>query len=183
MDENIPPRSSRKRGTSSDHQGDTSSAAGPITPRKSRYAVDDPGDRIECSGKYCKSCSGALIADCVALCCCPCALLNLLTLAFIKVPWMVGRKCLGLGKSKGQKRKSKRGSSSIDGDDQHLRHHRRCEVEREIEERMPEISPDQMECVSARLEAEMVWLELHQIGHLGFGRLSFSGMQSLGMAS
>ncbi|BFG26892.1 hypothetical protein CerSpe_131660 [Prunus speciosa] len=181
MDEINPPRSSRKRGTSPDHQGDTSSAAGHTTPRKSRYAVDDAGDRIECSGKYCKSCSGALIADCVALCCCPCALLNLLTLAFVKVPWMVGRKCLGLGKSKGQKRKSKRKCSSIDDDDDH--HHRQCEVEREEEERMPEISSDQMECVSARLEAERVWLELYQIGHLGFGRVSFSGMQSLGKAN
>ncbi|BBH00417.1 hypothetical protein Prudu_010396 [Prunus dulcis] len=135
--------------------GDTSSAARPTTPRESRYAVDDAGDRIECSGKYCKSCSGALIADCVALCCCPCALLNLLTLAFVKVPWMVGRKCLGLGKSKGQKRKSKRKCSSIDDDDDH---HQR-EVERKEEERMPEISSDQMECVSARLEAERRLIE------------------------
>lgn len=33
------------------------------------------------------------------------------------------------------------------------------------------------ECVSARFEAERVWLELYQIGHLGFGRLSFTGIQ------
>ena len=26
-------------------------------------------------------------------------------------------------------------------------------------------------------EAERVWLELYQIGHLGFGRVSFTGIQ------
>lgn len=29
-------------------------------------------------------------------------------------------------------------------------------------------------------EAEKVWLELYQVGHLGFGRVSFTGIQSLG---
>ncbi|KAF3525515.1 hypothetical protein F2Q69_00046888 [Brassica cretica] len=29
---------------------------------------------------------------------------------------------------------------------------------------------------SARVEAERVWLELYQIGHLGFGRVSFTGI-------
>ncbi|KAJ4882813.1 Uncharacterized protein Rs2_32906 [Raphanus sativus] len=31
--------------------------------------------------------------------------------------------------------------------------------------------------ISARVEAERVWLELYQIGHLGFGRVSFTGIQ------
>lgn len=31
-----------------------------------------------------------------------------------------------------------------------------------------------------REEADRVWLELYQLGHLGFGRVSFSGNQSLG---
>jgi len=30
--------------------------------------------------------------------------------------------------------------------------------------------------ISARVEAERVWLELYQIGHLGFGRVSFTGI-------
>ena len=30
--------------------------------------------------------------------------------------------------------------------------------------------------ISARDEAERVWLELYQIGHLGFGRVSFTGI-------
>ncbi|KAM1565649.1 hypothetical protein ACFX1Z_044427 [Malus domestica] len=199
MDENNPPRASRNHhgssssssstSGSSDHRGEchTSSTGSTTTPaRKSRYgyAVDDgAGDRIECTGRFCKSCSGALIADCVALCCCPCALVNFLTLAFVKVPWMVGRKCLGLGKKKGQKREKRRkckgGRSSKRGIE--------WVVERGEEEgKVPEISwrggdgEEEMECDSARQEAERMWLELYQIGHLGFGRVSFTGIQSLG---
>ena len=33
---------------------------------------------------------------------------------------------------------------------------------------------------SGRFEEEKIWLELYQIGHLGFGRLSCSELQSLG---
>ncbi|KAK1410102.1 hypothetical protein QVD17_36635 [Tagetes erecta] len=33
---------------------------------------------------------------------------------------------------------------------------------------------------SARFEAERVWLELYKVDHLGFGRVSFNGIQSLG---
>ncbi|KAM1075891.1 hypothetical protein PS2_023211 [Malus domestica] len=199
MDDNNPPRalrnhhgssssSSSSSSESSDHRGacHTSSAGHTTTPaRKSRYAADDAvGDRIECTGRYCKSCSGTLIADCVALCCCPCAVVNFLTLAFVKVPWMVGRKCLGLGKKKGQKRENKRrkckgGGSSKSGIE--------WVVERGEEERkQPEVSrrsgygEEETECGGARLEAERVWLELYQIGHLGFGRVSFTGTQSLG---
>ncbi|KAM1304573.1 hypothetical protein ACFX2F_022220 [Malus domestica] len=90
MDENNPPRASRNHhGSSSsssstsgsfDHRREchTSSTRSTTTPaRKNRYgyAVDDcAGDRIKCTGKYCKSCSGVLIVDCVAFYCCPCAL-------------------------------------------------------------------------------------------------------------
>ncbi|XP_009377227.2 uncharacterized protein LOC103965862 [Pyrus x bretschneideri] len=199
MDDNNPPRalrnhhgssssSSSSSSESSDHRGACHmSSAGHTTTatRKSRYAVDDAaGDRIECTGSYCKSCCGALIADCVALCCCPCAVVNFLTLAFVKVPWMVGRKCLGLGKRKGQKRENKRRKCKEGGSSK-----RGIEwvVERGEEEgKIPEVSrrggygEEETECGGARLEAERVWLELYQIGHLGFGRVSFTGTQSLG---
>ncbi|KAM1470456.1 hypothetical protein ACFX11_041173 [Malus domestica] len=90
MDENNPPRASRNHhrssslssstSGSSDHHREchTSSTGSTKTPaRKCRYmyAVDDGAeDWIECTGRYCKSCSGVLIADCVELYCCPCAL-------------------------------------------------------------------------------------------------------------
>ncbi|XVF58063.1 hypothetical protein PTKIN_Ptkin07bG0032600 [Pterospermum kingtungense] len=150
--------------------------------RKNRYAIDEGGDFVECSGKYCKSCTAGVIADCVALCCCPCALLNLLTFALVKVPWKIGRKCLGLGEKK--KRKCKKNTiSSIsiphngnesDGD---LGEKVRVEDEGNYMWRFStEEGEEEMGNFSARFEADQkVWLELYQVGHLGFGRVSFSG--------
>ncbi|XVF14092.1 hypothetical protein REPUB_Repub09cG0027400 [Reevesia pubescens] len=156
--------------------------AGPTRRKKSsRYAIDEAnGDLIECSGKYCRSCIAGVIADCVALCCCPCALLNFLTLTLVKVPWKIGRRCLGLGKKK-RKCKKSCGSNNNEGEndedeknqfgDENLRERIR------VEEGMWEFSTqEEMGNFSARFEAERVWFELYQVGHMGFGRVSFSGI-------
>ncbi|KAL0450670.1 UNVERIFIED_CONTAM: hypothetical protein Slati_1623400 [Sesamum latifolium] len=75
-----------------------------VKPCRRRHAVEeDGGDPVACTGKSCQSCTG-VIADCVAVCCCPCAVVNILALAFFKLPWAVARKCLG-----GRKKKSRRG--------------------------------------------------------------------------
>ncbi|OMO59165.1 hypothetical protein CCACVL1_25035 [Corchorus capsularis] len=165
--------------------------------RKGRYAVDEGGEVIECSGKYCRSCTAGVIADCVALCCCPCALFNLLTLALVKVPWKMGRKCLGLGKKKRKKlemkRKCKKNSESSVNGDHHQFGNLNLRERVRLEEGMWEISTvfgddfgeeefeqeeldEEMGNFSARFEAERVWLELYQVGHLGFGRVSFTGI-------
>ncbi|EEF37671.1 uncharacterized protein LOC8289803 [Ricinus communis] len=203
MEENPPRVSRNKDGT---HDAASKGGGGPTTRRKNRYntssTVDEGGDLIECSGKYCRSCTAGLIADCVALCCCPCALVNLLALAFVKVPWMVGRKCLGRVKKKRKssstrkKRKCKKScslevteaqghdqsnTSADDGRDGNLKY-------RGAEDGILEIVIDGFGeeddetshggGVSARFEAvEKVWLELYQDGHLGFGRVSFTGTQ------
>ncbi|KAL4355283.1 hypothetical protein GQ457_06G041350 [Hibiscus cannabinus] len=152
--------------------------------KKDEAAIDESGDLIKCSGKYCRSCTAGVIADCVALCCCPCALLNLLTLALVKVPWKVGRRCLGFGKKKKKKKRNR------------VEMERKCkkkccdcsEIEttssgkmREfstvfgVEEEEEEEGKQEIGNFSARFEAEKVWLELYQVGHLGFGRVSFTG--------
>ncbi|EOA31836.1 hypothetical protein CARUB_v10015061mg [Capsella rubella] len=150
-------------------------------------AVEAP----RCSGKRCRSWAAAAIADCVALCCCPCAVVNLLTLAFVKVPWMIGRKCIGRsGRSKKRRKKVNRfhersaemvgggccGGGDGDGDGELDDH--RFVVERDGSLTKEEDKTASLEetRISARVEAERVWLELYQIGHLGFGRLSFSGI-------
>ncbi|GAV74645.1 hypothetical protein CFOL_v3_18125 [Cephalotus follicularis] len=157
------------------------------TRKTSRYTVDqDSGDLIDCSGRYCKSCTAGLVADCVALCCCPCAVLNILAFAFVKVPYMVGRRCLGLGNKKGKRlemqrkcRKSSRscneGGEFVLERDGNLRKGRVNEGMSNIESGFNE--EEQMGSISARCEAERVWLELYQVGHLGFGRVSFTGIQ------
>ncbi|KAD5961121.1 hypothetical protein R6Q59_014107 [Mikania micrantha] len=149
-----------------------------INKRCSRNAVED-GQAVGCSGKSCRSCTGGVIADCVAVCCCPCAVVNFFTLAFLKLPWMMGRKCLGhLGKKRKKKKLTNEGKDGIsrkeegqNGDIGKVT----TIVEVEVED------GESGSCKhSARFEAERVWLELYKVDNLGFGRVSFSGIQSLG---
>lgn len=177
-----------------------SSRAGP-TGKKHRYAVDDEDDtedQVDCSGRSCRSCTAGMLADCVALCCCPCAVVNFLTLAFLKVPWMVGRRCLGKGKKKFRKRLEKRKTKCCERNESNNNVgvgnviSRKEELELELQLEMNgalEIESSSFGFVeeeqkdnnySARFEAEKVWLELYQVGHLGFGRVSYTGIQSLG---
>ncbi|GFY87196.1 hypothetical protein Acr_05g0008350 [Actinidia rufa] len=137
------------------------------TEKHCRCPADDSGDPIKCSGKNCRSCIAGLVADCVAVCCCPCAVVSFFALAFLKAPWMMGRRCLGIGKKKRRRPENeikceKSGSDSVDMDG------------------ISEIGTGLEGNLSARFEAERVWLELYQLGHLGFGRVSFTGIPSQG---
>lgn len=168
-----------------------SSRAGP-TGKQHRYAVDDEEDQVECSGRSCRSCTAGMLADCVALCCCPCAVVNFLTLAFLKVPWMVGRRCLGKGKKKFRKRLEKRKTKCCERSESNnnvgvgnvISRKEELELEGALEIESSSfgfVGEEQKDNnYSARFEAEKVWLELYQVGHLGFGRVSYTGIQSLG---
>ncbi|KAI3409186.1 uncharacterized protein J3R85_019627 [Psidium guajava] len=150
--------------------------------RRSRFAgADDEGgdggegsaggDPIECSGERCRSCTAGVVADCAAVCCCcPCAVVNLLALALVRVPYLVGRRCLARKKKVKKKRKCGRagGGSS--------------ERERIVEEGMREsvYGFGFEEGLGDGLEVERsAWLdlELYEVGHLSFGRVSFTGVQ------
>ncbi|XP_010550136.1 PREDICTED: uncharacterized protein LOC104821080 [Tarenaya hassleriana] len=140
----------------------------------------DDGDGVKCSGKKCRSAAAAAIADCVALCCCPCAVVNLLTLAFVKVPWMIGRRCLGGGRV--GRRRRRRGEdgfrrATAEGEDDHSFVVERDGSLTKEEDKTASFGAEDEDRISARVEAERVWLELYQIGHLGFGRVSFTGIQ------
>lgn len=189
--------------------------------RRRHYNHNTHGGEVKCCGKRYRSWAAAAIADCVALCCCPCAIINLLTLAFVKVPWMIGRRCLGGGRKNKKKRKllhRRQRRGKINGGDEfhhhHNNHHRRFETtdgdekcgcgggggcygggdyddHRFVVERDGSLTKEEEDGkttsfkggdhdesrISARVEAERVWLELYQIGHLGFGRVSFTGIQ------
>ncbi|XP_076957983.1 uncharacterized protein LOC143633593 [Bidens hawaiensis] len=144
-----------------------------VTRRKHGHPVEVTGDpEAGCSGKSCRSCTAAVIADCVAVCCCPCAVVNIFTLTFFKLPWMIGRKCLNLGNKKRNKLKQKhiekdnKDPSVISRKDEGLETKIENVVKGEEEE-------------SARVDAEKVWLEMYKVDQLGFGRVSFTGIQSL----
>ena len=117
---------------------------------------------FKCSGRACRSTAGGVIADCVALCCCPCAAVNILTLAFIKVPYKVGKKCV---RKMWRKRK-------LHVDYKEGEREREVSVGWKLEiERL-----ERRESWEIEEEAERVWQELYeQLGHVGFGRVSFTG--------
>lgn len=148
--------------------------------RRRRFAVDDGADLIDCSGKHCRSCTAGLIADCVAVCCCPCSVVSFLALALVKLPWMVGRRTLQHARKK-WKMKSLRRRGEVDGGPAA----NTGGTPANRDEKMPEISPafggEQADTgnLSARYEAERIWLQLYQVGQLGFGRVSFTGNSSL----
>ncbi|KVI09164.1 uncharacterized protein LOC112511244 [Cynara cardunculus var. scolymus] len=139
-----------------------------------RSGVAEEGGGAECSGKSCRSCSARAIADCVAVCCCPCAVVNFFTLTFLKLPWMMGRKCLANNKKKRKKKKLKdvgvsRNEQEEDG-----------ALGKATAIGGGESEEGSHNKYSARFEAEKVWLELYRVDNLGFGRVSFNGIQSLG---
>ncbi|XP_059624715.1 uncharacterized protein LOC132267592 [Cornus florida] len=166
--EESPPRVPRKEGS---HK---SSKMGATRRNNHRCdSLDDAGDSsIKCSGKHCRSCTGGLIADCVALCCCPCAVVTFLGLAFVKAPWMMGKRCLGFGKKKRKCGKSH--VAEIDG----IPGMGRADVGNSEIVTSGFQDEEQNDTLS---EEEGVWLELYELGHLSFGRVSFSGgIQSQG---
>ncbi|KAL6587474.1 hypothetical protein OROMI_000452 [Orobanche minor] len=73
-----------------------------VEEEEEREAVDPAG---ACTGRSCRSCTAGAIADCVAVCCCPCAVVSLLALAFVKLPWAVARKCLGGRRKRNRRRR------------------------------------------------------------------------------
>lgn len=178
MEENLP-RVSHKYGaqetvtTGNSGSGVVGSGGGGPTPtrKKSRY---DEDDAVECGDRNrhrrrdsCGSCSAALIADCVALCCCPCAVVNLLTLALVKVPWKIGRRCLGRRKKAETKRKCGKCEEYSSG----------FGIGGAEEDGIMEILSAFDGGEGEMYAAEKVWLELYEVGRLGFGRVSFTGVE------
>ncbi|XP_068641769.1 uncharacterized protein [Aristolochia californica] len=168
--------------------GSTSEASKNVVTRRERFSADENEDLVDCSGKSCRSCSGNVLADCVAVCCCPCAVVNLLVLAFIKVPWAAGKRCVGVLKRKRRVEgwKSKRKIRGIERAESRVQEDRdsRKKVEGKGDLQFPlgskretetEEYEWQVENFCAGRDAERVWMELYQIGHLGFGRVSFTG--------
>ncbi|WVZ14698.1 hypothetical protein V8G54_012264, partial [Vigna mungo] len=120
----------------------------------------------------CGSCCGGYIADCVAVCCCPCAVLHCCVLALVKGPFLVGRKCLRLGKKK-KKNKKKNKKKGYEYDDDH-EDDDDDDDEEKVKENVSGSDVVDSVTVNAGFDAEKVWRELYQIGHLDFGRVSSS---------
>ncbi|GMH24205.1 hypothetical protein Nepgr_026048 [Nepenthes gracilis] len=174
MDENPPQVSHEKRIHKTSRSRDK---------RSWRFAAEDAGDSVKCSGNRCESCTAALIADCVAICCCPVAILSLLALAFFEVPYMVGRRCLSFVTRKEMKRKCERIERASDdfvmGRDVNFTSGREKEGKSDIAFEFGDEGMEQRKSFSAgEFEAENFFDELFMVGQQGFGRVSFTGIQS-----
>ncbi|GAA0175980.1 hypothetical protein Leryth_022921 [Lithospermum erythrorhizon] len=88
--------------------GETPSPAS-LQRKSQKYTEEEGGedDSVKCSGEGCESCMAGLVADCVAICCCPCAFVNILAFTFLTIPYIMGRKWLLKGKMKMRKNKRK----------------------------------------------------------------------------
>ncbi|GAB2284213.1 hypothetical protein Dimus_018679 [Dionaea muscipula] len=204
MDENNPipaagPCSSKR---SADNQ-----SSGPprdSSKKKSRSISKDNADQetVLCSSRHCKACTAVLIADGVAVCCCPLAVVSLLALVFIKVPYMVGKRCFGLRRKRKEINrkcwKNEADSSSAANyndllarnrigshhrDDHGCNHNdivfefRKGKEVVVVEEEKEKEEEEERKSFCAGFEAERFFLELYQVGQLGFGRISFTGVQ------
>ncbi|XP_051114420.1 uncharacterized protein LOC127240043 [Andrographis paniculata] len=149
------------------------------------------GDRVACTGKSCQSCTAGVIADCVAVCCCPCAVVNILALAFVKLPWAVARRCIG-----GRRRNNNGKRIMVEEEKGNRECHCRRRVDAAQEDSAVAGKGRELQVATAAesffrcggmvvaeeeelndgFGAEDVWWELHEVGHLGFGRVSFTGI-------
>ncbi|KAL3640119.1 hypothetical protein CASFOL_011897 [Castilleja foliolosa] len=161
----------------------SSSSAGKQCRRRMRRHEEedeDGGDRtVTCTGKSCQSCTAGVIADCVAVCCCPCAVVNIMTLAFVKLPWAVARRIFGgRRKSNSRRRLEERRKCCGDGDMDGISGKGGVEegISSDIVLSGAVIGEELNDHFSAEFRAEDVWLEMYEVGNLGFGRVSFTGI-------
>ncbi|CAD6230505.1 unnamed protein product [Miscanthus lutarioriparius] len=171
------------------------------------YHHDGPGaaavpvvDQADCTAQMCRSCVAVTMADAIALGCCPCAVVSLLGLAFVKAPLALARRCLRrLRRRRGELRHKKR-VRDVDGPAAKAKCRRSdaaagghgamealdaadaaskgawwgLEVDARGEAATRAARASNSSSASGRLDAEKVWMEMYRVGHWGFGRLSIS---------
>lgn len=133
---------------------------------------EEPTTATECG---CRSCAAVMLADCIALGCCPCAVVSLLSLALVKAPFVVGRRCVGrLRRRRRMLLHKKRvrdvaagasSSTTIAASDADVRDKAtKVEVDVGVAGEVAGGADD---------EEELAWLEeRYRMGHWGFGRVS-----------
>lgn len=174
------------------------------------YHHDGPGaaavpvvDQADCTAQTCRSCVAVTLADAIALGCCPCAVVSLLGLAFVKAPLALARRCLQrLRRRRGELRHKTR-VRDVDGPAAKAKCRRSSdaggggrghgamealdaadaaskaawwglEADARGEAAMRAARASNSSSASGRLDAEKVWMEMYRVGHWGFGRLSIS---------
>ncbi|KAG8086458.1 hypothetical protein GUJ93_ZPchr0010g9919 [Zizania palustris] len=157
-----------------DVEAEAAAAAGGV-PRR-RFDDDEP-TTAGAAGCRCRSCAAVMLADCIALGCCPCAVVSMLSLALVKAPIVVGRRCVGRLRSR---RRTLLRNKRIG--DVALKAATACDdvLEKKATAKA-EAAADVFQTASsgeavAADDEDEEWLEeMYRTGHWGFGRVSFSG--------
>ncbi|GJM89785.1 hypothetical protein PR202_ga06005 [Eleusine coracana subsp. coracana] len=143
---------------------------------------ESPTTTTAAARRRCRSCAAFAIADCVALGCCPCAVVSLLGLALVKAPLVVGRRCVG-------RLRRRRRLLLLD---KRVRDVAADEEKKGGDAKKLALAPGPTAGIApdwavaggptttttglGTTEAELAWLEeMYRVGHWGFGRVSFSG--------
>ncbi|XP_065009044.1 uncharacterized protein LOC135639174 [Musa acuminata AAA Group] len=138
----------------------------------------EASDDVECSGNSCRSCTAVLVANCIALGCCPCAVVNMLTLTLVKVPWMVSRRWWQSLKRRGasqRRRVADVATVGREGTSSETKRNYKWNEEGVVGERKGHSGRGSLP--SSLGANDGVWEELYRVGNWGFGRVSFSGTQ------
>ncbi|CAA0823414.1 Unknown protein [Striga hermonthica] len=151
----------------------TSSSSGNQCRRR-HVVEEDAGDlAVACTGKSCQSCTAGVIADCVAVCCCPCAVVNILALAFVKLPWAVARRCIGGRRKRSRRRRLEEEQKRGEGGRDVISGNGRAGGETTSDDVLTG------DGLNDYFSADDVWIEVYdEVGHLGFGRVSYTGIPS-----
>ncbi|EMS60396.1 hypothetical protein TRIUR3_25065 [Triticum urartu] len=153
--------------------------------------VEDPARPP--AGQSCGTCGASAVANCVALCCCPCAVVSCFTLALVKAPYMAGRRWVRRAKtrriSRGVLRKTRRVRSldaqlyQVEGlggggtAAQASKEEDWGGLGRAAASGWWENTNDVNLLGDGRMRVsvtEKAWMEMYDVGLWGFGRLSFS---------
>ncbi|CAM0953736.1 unnamed protein product [Alopecurus aequalis] len=155
-----------------------------LAPARRRFEAgaieEDEGEPTTAgAGCRCRSCAAVAVADCVALGCCPCAVVGLLGLALVRVPLAVARRLLrrrrrALLRGKRVRDVAAAASASCDDDN--------CEKGAEKEIAHGVAAVDTTACGEVGAAAgvgddhdadQLAWLEeMYRAGRWGFGRVS-----------
>uniref|UniRef100_A0ACD5VYN9 Uncharacterized protein n=1 Tax=Avena sativa TaxID=4498 RepID=A0ACD5VYN9_AVESA len=155
---------------------------------------DEPARaRRSSTRESCGTCGASAVANCVALCCCPCAVVSCFTLALVKAPYVAGRRCVRVAKTRRVRAALRKTNRVRSLDDQLDRADGlgggQCNgTERASKEHWGELglaavpgwwgsTNDASVAGEGRMRVsltEKAWMEMYEVGHWGFGRLSFS---------
>uniref|UniRef100_I1PY23 Uncharacterized protein n=2 Tax=Oryza glaberrima TaxID=4538 RepID=I1PY23_ORYGL len=136
-------------------------------------------------GCRCRSCAAVMLADCIALGCCPCAVVSMLSLALVKAPLAVGRRCVGRLRSRRRTLLHNKRVRDVAATSAAAAGEKKAIAKPEEELEAADIVANDDDTASAAAatagagaptDEDLAWLEeMYQMGHWGFGRVSISG--------